>query len=89
MIPEGRKRRRLPEKTAQGVFYGGRNVLYTDCCCLKWMYTFTKIQEIIYVYFVHFRVYKLNVNKTKKKYILFLYPEPGTEFLISLCLSTI
>lgn len=27
--------------------------------------------------------------KTKKKKILFLYPESGSEFLISLCLSTI
>lgn len=68
MIPEGRKRRRLPGKTAQGMFCGGRNVLYTDFCCLKWMYTFTKIQEIVHVYFVRFRVYKINVNKNFLKY---------------------
>ena len=68
MIPEGRKRRRLPGKTAQGMFCGGRNVLYIDFCCLKWMYTFTKIQGIVHVYFVRFRVYKINVNKNFLKY---------------------
>lgn len=82
-LSEGRKRRRLPGKTAQGMFYGGRNVFYTLIVVWNGCIHLPKLWN---VYFVCFRVYKLNVNKTKK---IFLYPESDSEFLISLCLSTI